>query len=64
MRFFLRVDGVLSRIYDTRLYHEFQTNYLIREYSEKEKSFKEMRVSFCFSFVFVRAYMSLSHQFF
>ena len=45
MRFFLRVDGVLSRIYDTRLYHEFQTDYLIREYSEKEKGFKEMRVS-------------------
>nr|XP_039268295.1 TIP41-like protein [Styela clava] len=36
MRFFLRVDGVLARTHDTRLYHEGGTNYLIREYSEKE----------------------------
>ncbi|XP_078486225.1 TIP41-like protein [Ciona intestinalis] len=43
MRFFLRVDGVLSRIYDTRWYHEFGKSYLIREYSEKEKSFSQMK---------------------
>ncbi|CAK8672464.1 unnamed protein product [Clavelina lepadiformis] len=43
MRFYLRVDGVLSRIHDTRWYHEFGTNHLIREYTEKEKAIKEMR---------------------
>nr|CAB3266973.1 TIP41-like protein [Phallusia mammillata] len=43
LRFFLRVDGVLSRILDTRWYHEFGKNHIIREYTEKEKSFNEMR---------------------
>uniref|UniRef100_A0A8C7PXD6 TIP41-like protein n=1 Tax=Oncorhynchus mykiss TaxID=8022 RepID=A0A8C7PXD6_ONCMY len=32
LRFFLRVDGVLIRINDTRLYHEAGKNYMIREY--------------------------------
>uniref|UniRef100_H2Y4E7 TIP41-like protein n=1 Tax=Ciona savignyi TaxID=51511 RepID=H2Y4E7_CIOSA len=43
MRFFLRVDGVLSRIFDTRWYHEFGTTSALREYSEKEKSFSQMK---------------------
>lgn len=42
MRFFLRVDGVLCRINDTRLYHDFETTYFIREYTEKEAHFKEL----------------------
>ena len=57
MRFFLRVDGVLSRIHDTRLYHEFDSDYLIREYTEKEKKFSEIRVSsFTFFFFFNALY--------
>jgi len=37
MRFFLRVDGVLFRIYDTRIFHEFgDFNYVIREFRKKE----------------------------
>ncbi|KAJ1341230.1 hypothetical protein BSLG_004165 [Batrachochytrium salamandrivorans] len=35
-RFFMRVDGVMFRINDTRLYHEFGTDRLIREYSSRE----------------------------
>jgi len=45
LRFFLRVDGVVSRIFDTRIYHEFGARYIIREYTEKEKKFSEMPVS-------------------
>lgn len=35
-RFFLRVDGVLLRVYDTRYYHRFGTDVLVRETSSKE----------------------------
>ncbi len=41
-RFFLRVDNVVIRIYDTRIYHEDNKPYLIREYSEKESLVKDL----------------------
>ena len=44
-RFFLRVDGVVIRVYDTRIYHETQNQYLIREYSEKESLVKDLKCS-------------------
>jgi len=37
LRFFLRVDDVLIRINDTRLYHEAGWDHILREYSSKEK---------------------------
>jgi len=36
LRYFLRVDGVVFRVYDTRLFHDFKKNYLIRDYQQKE----------------------------
>ncbi|KAI8344485.1 TIP41-like family-domain-containing protein, partial [Chlamydoabsidia padenii] len=42
-RFFLRVDDVLFRINDTRLYHEFGSPYLVREYISKEDHYKNIR---------------------
>ncbi|XP_065834239.1 TIP41-like protein [Oscarella lobularis] len=36
LRFFLRVDGVLARIYDTRIYHQVGTNYMLREITRRE----------------------------
>lgn len=41
-RFFLRVDNVVIRCYDTRIYHEIQNNYLIREYTERESLVKDL----------------------
>jgi len=35
-RFSLRVDDVLYRFYDTRVYHRFETNKIIKEYSSRE----------------------------
>ena len=35
-RFFLRIDGVLARINDTRIYHELNKNYILREYTNRE----------------------------
>lgn len=48
MRFFLRVDGVLVRINDTRVYHEFGTSFMIREYTGREGDLKEMKVIISF----------------
>lgn len=44
-RFFLRVDNVVIRAYDTRIYHETDKNYLIREYTEKESLVKDLECS-------------------
>jgi type 2A phosphatase activator TIP41 len=44
-RFFLRVDDVVVRVYDTRIYHESQNNYIIREYTEKESLVKDLKCS-------------------
>jgi len=42
LRFFLRVDNVLVRINDTRVYHEAGTNFILREFSSKEKKVQEL----------------------
>ncbi|KAF5302934.1 hypothetical protein FQA39_LY02114 [Lamprigera yunnana] len=44
LRYFLRVDGVLVRINDTRYFHDFSTNYVLREYTSKESSVKELHL--------------------
>jgi len=36
MRYFLRVDGVVFKILDTRIYYEFPKDYVIREIKMKE----------------------------
>lgn len=43
MRFFLRVDGVLIRINDTRLYHEAGKNFMLREFSMRESTIDELK---------------------
>lgn len=44
-RFFLRVDDVVIRVYDTRIHYETQNKYMIREYLEKESLVKDLRCS-------------------
>ena len=39
VRYYLRVDEVLVRVYDTRLYHEFDKNYIHREFQHKESTY-------------------------
>lgn len=41
-RFFLRVDHVMLKICDTRIYGEAGKNYLIREWSKREALFSEL----------------------
>jgi len=36
IRNYLRVDEVMIRIYDTRLFHDYNTNYILREFSTRE----------------------------
>jgi hypothetical protein len=35
-RLYVRVDRVLYRLFDTRVYHPFQEKHIIREYTERE----------------------------
>jgi type 2A phosphatase activator TIP41 len=41
-RFFLRVDNVVIRVYETRIHHESDKDYMIREYSEKESLVQDL----------------------
>ncbi|XP_068600826.1 TIP41-like protein [Brachionichthys hirsutus] len=43
MRFFLRVDGVLIRINDTRLYYEAGKGYMLREFSMRESKIADLK---------------------
>ncbi|KAG5920226.1 hypothetical protein E4U42_006276 [Claviceps africana] len=42
-RLFMRLDNVLVRIRDTRLFVDFQTQHVIREYTAKEASFQDVK---------------------
>jgi len=44
MRFYLRVDNVLVRINDTRLFHEAGSNYVLREYTTRESKVESLNV--------------------
>lgn len=43
LRFYLRVDDVCVRIYDTRFYHDFKENFIIREFSARENTVSELK---------------------
>ncbi|MBN3297959.1 TIPRL protein, partial [Amia calva] len=43
LRFFLRVDGVLIRMNDTRLYHDAGKNYMLREFSTRESKISALQ---------------------
>ncbi|XP_050307792.1 TIP41-like protein isoform X1 [Anthonomus grandis grandis] len=43
-RFFLRVDGVLVRINDTRVFHDFTKDFVIREFTNKECAVKDIKL--------------------
>ena len=42
-RLFMRLDGVLVRIRDTRVYVDFGTDVVTREYTAKEASFEDVK---------------------
>nr|CAG4650230.1 EOG090X07SL [Sida crystallina] len=44
LRFYLRVDDVLIRINDTRLYYETSNSYMLREYTSRESRTKDLKV--------------------
>jgi len=44
MRFYMRVDGVLVRVNDTRLYHEAGTDFILREFTTRENKVEQLNV--------------------
>jgi len=46
-RFFMRLDNVLFRLRDTRVYVDFATGEVIREYSAKEEDYEKVRMVSC-----------------
>mgnify|MGYP002620088443 CR=1 FL=1 len=43
LRYYLRIDDVIVRIYDTRIYHEYDKDYILREFSVRENTFDELK---------------------
>mmetsp|Transcript_31104 Transcript_31104/g.75864 ORF Transcript_31104/g.75864 Transcript_31104/m.75864 type:complete len:263 (-) Transcript_31104:11-799(-) len=43
LRFFLRVDGVIVRIKDTRYFHDFSKSYVLKDSQHREDSFEDLR---------------------
>lgn len=46
LRFWLRIDNVLFRVFDTRIFHEFGKSYLIRECQARESTWKDIAMMF------------------
>lgn len=45
LRFFMRVDGVLIRCYDTRYHYEINKDYILREYLERQSPISSIQSS-------------------
>lgn len=43
LNFFLRVDGVLIRMNGTRFHYELGNNYIIKEFTQREAEFKNLK---------------------
>jgi type 2A phosphatase activator TIP41 len=43
LRFFMRVDGVLIRCFDTRYHYEVGNSYILREYIERESPISSLQ---------------------
>uniref|UniRef100_A0A6G1SD69 TIP41-like protein n=1 Tax=Aceria tosichella TaxID=561515 RepID=A0A6G1SD69_9ACAR len=43
-RYYLRIDGVMARINDTRIYHELRQNYILREYTNREAKLSSLNL--------------------
>lgn len=48
LRYFLRVDDVLVRANETRMFHMLNSDYVLREYTVKEAQAKDINVSIHF----------------
>jgi len=44
LRYFLRIDNVMLRMNDTRYYHEFDTDFILREYTSREAKTQDLNV--------------------
>ncbi|XP_046672088.1 TIP41-like protein [Homalodisca vitripennis] len=44
LRFFLRVDGVMLRVNDTRYYHDFTTQHVLREFTSREGQMAQLQI--------------------
>ncbi|XP_049864962.1 TIP41-like protein [Pectinophora gossypiella] len=44
LRYFLRVDDVLVRSFETRMFHMLNTNYVLREFTAKESKASDLKI--------------------
>lgn len=46
LRYFLRIDGVLIRCFDTRYHFEIEKNFILREFSRRESPISKLKSEF------------------
>ncbi|XP_021924422.1 TIP41-like protein [Zootermopsis nevadensis] len=44
LRYFLRIDSVMLRMNDTRYYHEFGSDFILREYTSREAKAQDLSI--------------------
>ncbi|XP_041352003.1 TIP41-like protein isoform X2 [Gigantopelta aegis] len=44
LRFYMRVDDVIVRLNDTRIYHEAEKNYILREFTSRDEKIENLKV--------------------
>ena len=45
LRSYIRVDGVCVRVLDTRMFHDFSTRAILREFTHREGTYAELRAA-------------------
>ena len=43
LRSYIRIDHVIVRILDTRIFHKFTDNFLIRDFSHREATYNQLK---------------------
>ena len=43
LRSYIRIDHVIVRILDTRIFHKFTDNFLIRDFSHREATYSQLK---------------------
>ena len=44
LRYYLRLDNMCVRVFDTRVYHEFGTNHILREFQYRQSTWDQLKI--------------------
>ncbi len=45
IRSYIRIDNVMIRSMETRVFHDFKTNFMLRQFTQKEATWKDLKAA-------------------